>query len=710
MRKKSLMLIMLVLMLLCNSSCAKSNENIASAIEDSEGTVASTVTAEQTFRVKQFLPLTLDETDREFSEKQFITASYGSKLYLLASYRSEDSIQPSLWLYTFDMNTLGLEKSPFSLPLQEDERFYIASMYITGANEITLLLYGTFEGILGSPALCKTDLTGKPINGDNPFSDSTETFDNLALTGNKFFAIPDSLSIITEWEDATHTTQLYSYDTQTDQRQSLTTLSNDFISSLCSNGKDTLYYIGNGELKKLDTQKQSCEVLCNIRDCGITSYGNECLLINDKEELAFCVVEGEKPGIYLLTDEEETLTDSDIIRLVRLQFYGMEYASKLAASWSVESDSAHIKVEKTDNEQKQEALHNRTMMEIVAGNGPELMWVSEEDMRILAEKGALMDMSELIPSEIKEQLLPGVLKVGTIDGTLVGITPEVSFYTVFTPDSVWSRDSWSISDVMSLVESRDDWEWPLSYSIYKPDFYTLFYFLLKDLADSPFVDMENGVSHFDSDEFIQVLEFCKKYGEKDSVKVDWDDLDEMMQNGTCAAQVSYFYDGFGNFSHSMPSLKDCHIVGFPRNEGSGNYLYSEAYLVVSANATHIDAIKDFIAYLLDYDNQYTVSFSPVRKDVLRDSVVITPHSNTPAILKSTSYEVYRPIETKPDGTSYLEEFMTFAESCEPQPLRPEAISDILGDELPSFVADDKNAKEVADIIHRRVQLYFAEQK
>lgn len=182
----------------------------------------------------------------------------------------------------------------------------------------------------------------------------------------------------------------------------------------------------------------------------------------------------------------------------------------------------------------------------------------------------------------------------------------------------------------------------------------------------------------------------------------------MLKNGTSVGAQCFFYGGLPDFSNAMRRYENCHVVGFPRTGGNGSYLYSEAYLVVNANATHTDAIKEFIACLLDYENQYTVSWTPVRKDVLQNSV--KTHGDSLVVLRSLSPESYQALEAKPDGSSYLEEFMEFAESCEPQPHLPEGISNILGEELPSYFTGDKSAKEVADIIHNRVQLYFAEKK
>lgn len=707
--------ILFILILLGLAGCTKSSIPKDSFDTNPENVASGTASSQTPYRVKQIFTVTLDEEDDIITENRAYTTPYGGKLYLFSPVSPIDSAQPSLHMYVFDMDTQKTKKTSFTLNIPAQEGFSVSSVtsaHVTGENEFTFLLYGSFKGKDMTTVLYKCDFTGNALNKKAPLSDDIEPFTDHAAGNHNIYADRAASLLLTKWDEPANTTQIYRYDTNTKKREKLTSLSNEFVSSLSFDNKDMLYYIGNGELKRLDPKTMTCELLCSIQDCGISSYGALPILINSDGELAICTTDGETPMIYLLTNEAES-SDVDTIRLVRLQEYGMDYISKLAASWSAasESDGCRIKPEKESDKQKLEALRNRTMAEIVSGVGPELMWVSADDMRMLAEKDALMDISELIPEDIRDNIFPGVIHAGTVDGTMVGITPEISYYTMLAADSVWSKDTWTISEMLDLVESKDDWEWPFNYFDNKPDYYDLFFFIFaQNLNDSPYVDIENGVSHFNGDEFIRVLEFCKKYGPEDSAAMDWDERGQMMKDGKGAVQLCYLYDGLAHFSSFMARCDhSCHIVGYPRSEGSGNYLAGQGYLVVNKKAAHTDAIKDFIAYLLDYDNQHEVSTSPVRRDVIQNSIVKT-NSNQTAILKTLSPKSYAIIDTKPDGTTYLEEFIAFADSCEPLPYSPEEISDILHEELPSFFTGNKSAKETADIIHRRVQLYFSENK
>lgn len=700
-------LLLIVILLFC-AGCGKKDVTPDSAVQNSAAAVTSMENSEKSLRVEDLISLTIDDPDIEFSHRLIYSGSYGSKLYLLASYQFDDGSQPSMWMYVFDMDTRKTEKNAFFMEMPEQTRLYIFSMYVTNENELTFILYGSINDKPTSYALCRTDLTGTFLDGDASVTEDIGYFADLEETNGRLFSIPDSSPIVAEWDVDNNTARISRLDTENSDCTALVTLPGDMVRSLCSDGQDGFYYIGSGQLKHLNLENRTSEVLCDLVDFGIEPYAGCQLLINDDRKLAICTVDVPSPKVYLLTDEEDII-DSDTIRMTRLLFSSMEYEIKLAAVWSTTSDTCRIKTE-TASEQDTETLRDRIMMEIASGKGPELMWVTEEDMRILAEKGALMDLSEMIPEDVKEQLLPGVLKAGTLDGKLVGIAPEVSFYSMLVPDTYWSGDSWTAADVMDLVESRDDWEWPLLVTYSETTAEMLFYDILgRDLRNSPYVDLENGISYFNGEEFIRTIEFCQEYGLPGNSTITWNEVEQMMYDEKTAARTLYCYNGLINFSDTMAKSGSTHIVGFPRNNGSGSYVFGEGYLVVNANAVHIEEIKDYIRTLLDYENQYAVSMSPVRKDVLRDSVT-QDFFGAPCVLKKYGERHIAMLTAKPDGSTYLEEFMEFAESCEPLPYCPEAIKNILREELAPCFNEGKSAEAAAEIIHRRVQLYFDESR
>lgn len=666
-------------------------------------------------RVDRTIPLEIEDPEG-FANKTVYSGSYGSELYLLMEYWFEGDAEPAMWMYTFDLNTQETVKSSFSLDMSDMENLHMYSMAVTGENELTFRLYGTIGGNTASEYLCRTDLTGKLLDEENPITDDT----GYPPDTGRFFAIPDGTCILAEAGEAM-TGSLYRYDAQSQTPTALASV-NGIVTALCSDGQGGLYYVNSEQLRYLNLADMTDERVFNTAEYGIRLTFDNWLLCDKEGRLAICAVNADNPVVYLLTDEEETI-EREEIRMVLLYLYCPLFWR--ADEWSAKSDTYRIIKEQIDDSkletnlisehlQALEPLRDRTMAELVSGQGPELMIVNKDDMHILAEKGALMDLSELIPEDIQEQLLPGVRQIGTVDGQWVGITDMVFCYTLMTADSLWSEDSWTVSEMLDLEESRDDWgDWLLSYFWTKTDYNWLFEWgFATSMGDSPFLDLENGISYFNSEEFIRALEFCKKHGQPGNAETDDEGLYQMLLEEKSLAQVVYLYDGLHSFSKKMAAYKGCHMVGFPSESGSGNYMYADSYLVVNADAEHVDAIRDYIAYLLDYETQLG-SGNPVRRDAIRDQVGDDPEMYpTPYTLSYSPYfGGYTPWpleDLKPDGTTYLEEYLDFMESCVAVPYCPSAVTDIVKEEIDAYFTGNRSAKDTADIIHNRVQNYLDE--
>ena len=64
--------------------------------------------------------------------------------------------------------------------------------------------------------------------------------------------------------------------------------------------------------------------------------------------------------------------------------------------------------------------------------------------------------------------------------------------------------------------------------------------------------------------------------------------------------------------------------------------------------------------------------------------------------------------SRPDGTSYLPEYLAFMDSCRLSTGLTDPIVDIIWEEAEAFFAEDKDVQKVADIIQSRVQTYLNE--
>ena len=467
-----------------------------------------------------------------------------------------------------------------------------------------------------------------------------------------------------------------------------------------------------------DVEKNSREELFKLYENGVEPGAEASGLIkNDQGEILLCRLRQGKGTIYVLTDEEPA--DREQIRLSSLQGEaGIDYFRRQAATFTQNGGDISISLELESRQAYEEDYRNRIMAEMVAGKGPDILFVTQDDMILLQEKGMLCDLSDMISQETRDVLIPGVLELGTVNGQLVGLVPEVHFETLGTSLQVWGEDGWNLEELVGVLEAREDWECPFHQVGIRSDGYTLLYRFLY-LGDSPILDMERRTCQFDSQAFIRLLELCKKYGDtRPFEKISEDQLTveerfRLMQEGEVAAEFIHLYGGLDAYSLARERLGEGgHVVGFPVESGSGNYVdsYSYGYLVVNARTKYREEIGKYFSLLLDYDNQFKTGGGCVRMDVIRDCVYYNEWREQYVMLCSSDKEnrVIREISLRPDGSTYLEEYLAFVESCKPVPYIPQQIRQIVSEETASFFDGRKEANEAADIIQRRVQLYLEE--
>ncbi len=702
------------------ASPAPSAATTISATEQTTG-----IPAEDTLQVSHYIPLEIDESELDeldedgnsgyyYLNSQTTThLTFGQKYYTLIHNHMKKPKESTLWMHVYDMDTYSMEKIQLTPQVPEFESYIIDSVKLISPQKLAYKIYGKPVDSEGYYFLLETDMDGNALNIIEPFPDSeTYPWFQQHNSTTHIFGTGSDLFFIKEWNEAQETTKLYSYVPQTGERTLIDSLP-EYLNKPYTIDNENIYYINNCNLKKYNIHDKTTELLCNITDLGLpTTDANSCnILINEAGDLALVAPNSEEGGIYYLAMGQPTNTEKSLVSFSNISIYDPVYTRRQAAAFSARSLTCSVQYESM-NEQYLDAYRDRMIMQLVSGKGPDLLWVSREDMEMLAEKDVLMDLSELLSDDIKAQLFPGILQAGTIDDKLVGITPEVAFTTMVTSNQVWSEESWTVSDVLQAANTKEDWQVPFFFNFLTADCYTLFYGVLaKDWTNSPFLDMEQGISYFNTAEFTDTLKLCKKYGRTGMISYDTDTVVRMLRDGNTVAQMRYLYEGIHSFSTLMKQNgEDCHIVGFPTEGTSGNYLFSDGYLVVNAASTHKEEIAAFITHLLDYKNQFTVNYTSVRRDVIADCIQSDEFTGQIYQKKAANGQSLIPIEAKSDSTSYLKEFIAFYESCQPQPRQPSDITTILGEEFSYYFGGGKSAEEVAEIIHQRVQLYFDETK
>jgi len=715
MRKNLVRGILAFVCLLYFVGCGQGEKDSTSEEQETTGN-AQIVTAEaDSLYINECIPLEFVSPDIEYDEKAFFYDTYGSKLYVLWAYNREGNADEHLSLFLFDGETKEMEQYPFALRVPDRAGSDIQSMDVRDGEQISFRM-----GDGGGDFLVVTDMEGNILSCQEPFPNQ-EGYpwnpDPLHRYENRVFDNGDGSAILTRCREQENVTELFLYDAESGEENPLAVFDGELVRSLCMDGADTMYYTTLESLSRWNRSDNTRTKLLDLHGNGLSaSPASNNLLTNSRGEVMVCELEGDIPCVFVLSGEKSQTEEG--IRIAFLANIGSDSLGRPAQIFAQTHPEYGFVQEQGGDKTERQALRDRVFVELSAGRGPELMWVSKEDMYTLSEKGLLMDVSELIPEDIREQLLPCVIRSGTIDGHLTGIKLHSSYQTVFVSDALWEGDSWTVSEALDLLQSREDWGSTFSYSIWDmPTSYTPYELfsevLMTDLEHSEFLDLERGYCNFDSQEFVELLEVCKKYGQMNQPEQDMDEWHRQIKEGDSIAHVLILADGLVDFSAAMSMYGDsAHMVGFPTGDGGRNYVSANnSYLVVNANAKHLEEIKKLIAYLLSYENQFEHSYDSVRRDVIEDSVVYSEFWETLRLKLSVTGETSMELALKPDGTSWLEEYLAFIDTCESASnwcYTP--VGTILSEELQPYFAGDKSAEEVAGIIQSRVQIYLEESR
>lgn len=699
-------------------------------------------------------------------------AFYNDKLYLLSRYYVEESHTAHYYLDTYDLNTKEKRCTELVFDIPELPRFFPVDSEIIGEGNMVFFypgyneegsaienyyaVYMNAQGELIDILDIYSALTefGAELEPEKVFPDIvcdeegflyvcdiklprvgvidekgalidtvevTGAYDSGAVCSMKS---PEGVPIFEVSSRTEEKSTLFWYDTEKPGMRILAETGYEGALSRCINQYGEIYYRYVNTIVRWNIVTGTREKIfdCKSNGIGDNGYLQRCIT-NAEGSLFLLDFSGNMTCLYEFSDKPAEKNNS--IRIADI-YWQDEYIKSCASSFSRMNPSCYIQYESVDmnaDYTELQAYHDRIMAEIAAGKGPELLVVDGRDLKNLYDKGVLADLSGVLPKETEEQIFKGVLKAGTIDGMLVGLSNSVSTNTVFVSKNMWGKAAWTLEEFVDLVEEKEG-ELEVIFetmSYEQQPWFSVYYMALMDLENSPFIDWEKKECHFDSELFRKVLELAKRYGKTEDSNdniggnnsyMDYMDIQrkhkEMLDNGKAIA-YPVSISNFSSFSNDMAMLGEDFInVGFPTSGEGGSYLSGYKFLVVNKAATDLDMIHEFIGYLFNEDNQRRAGTDTVRKDIL-SKYVVYPEWSTGAefSMGDGSYVI---LECKPDGTTYLEEYLTYMDSLVSQPKGMETILGIISEEADVYFSGEKNLEQTVDVIQKRVQLYLNENK
>ncbi len=509
---------------------------------------------------------------------------------------------------------------------------------------------------------------------------------------------PEGELIFPVWDSQERQTEYLWADMENGEMKSLAVEkedSNSVFQLYGMQGNDIYYNRSNKEIVKWNIESGERTKILDLPGNGLAVYVELRMVFGKEGDFPVLYVEDSNYGkewLAALTDQE--VTDRETIRVADMVKSMDNTKNAVGDSVSIVSGinrEVFYTYERADTEESR----IRLLADLSSGQGPDILYVSLEDMRMLEEKGLLMDLRELIPETLQNEMLPGALEIGTVGGKLAGIPVSVTAETLMVSRDTWPEDSWSLEDIIGLMESG-----ALEGGIYYHDSYyyplaTMKILLRYSLADSFLIDWENRESHFDDERFVRLLELT--YENRNDGQVE---MDTRLKGGKRMAWIDV-----GRIQNDLcfdadRERENGYYIGYPTSDGSsGNYLFTEGVIVVNAASKNKEAVSAFLEVLSDGQALGNDT------GVLGEKPRIVMDEATGKLLWIGREEIC----VFPDNTTSIDRANDFLKSCKAAPPTYPPLLNIIEEELISMYDLNREPEETAELIDNRVQLYLDEE-
>ncbi len=490
-------------------------------------------------------------------------------------------------------------------------------------------------------------------------------------------------------------TRLLWLDLQSRQPHVLAELEGESITELFGMQGNELYYGTGDGIVRWNVESGVRTLIFDYSENGMSGLLNQKLLLREEGTpvlLSYGEVNGEREYRFALFSEKP-VERADSVRIASLTGGDARVKSCAAVASRRNPNYGYVFQDSAEN-------RDQILAELIAGGGPELLYVSREDMEMLWEKGLLEDLSAFLPQEALARMIPSAVELGTLDAALAGIPSNVEAVSLVVGDRVWEKDSWTWKEFLEKMEQGETLRL-LDGGTFHSSANELLILLEYSLEDPFFIDWERRESHFGSEEFVRLLKAMGRYTPEEPA-----DPEALLAGGApviCTAACSTWWDAASfRGARRAPGL---HYVGFPTKKGNGSYLYAKGFLVVRKNISQPKAVSAYLECLLSEEVQEDQG--RIASDTL--PVVYLPTEEMTEDLETGALRWYgQEVVTFEDGATSVQEVNSLLEKCVPGPRSHEDLMAILGEEVTAYFDGGRTAEETARIIDNRVQLYLDE--
>ncbi|HKM03841.1 MAG TPA: extracellular solute-binding protein [Lachnospiraceae bacterium] len=252
---------------------------------------------------------------------------------------------------------------------------------------------------------------------------------------------------------------------------------------------------------------------------------------------------------------------------------------------------------------------------ISSGEGPDLINVTDFDYQTYATKGVFEDLYLYINSDQNfhmEDYFTNILTCYSYGDQLFAVPREFSIETLVGSKEDFPETGWTLNEMYDYVDKHPEID-----TIFEAGPQSMLSYLMVCYMDH-FYNIETGSCNFNSQEFVDLLKFCKTYAFKGGGPPD------NVKNGTQLLMTVFNLDYTSYQMYQQIFDGDITFVGYPDEDGNGAWVTTpNTALAIATYSKQKAGAWEFIKFSLSEEEQQlnkSDHFYPVHVDSYYASV------------------------------------------------------------------------------------------
>lgn len=503
--------------------------------------------------------------------------------------------------------------------------------------------------------------------------------------------------------------------------------------------QDILCYDGSG-LYEYSMEKEEAQKLLSWLDCDVD--GNQVnAVIPSADGKIYAITRDWNANETNLVELSKMKTE-DVIKRETIRI-GTVYQEGSLSSKIIEFNKNNDKyrislktyMDENDWSEKsyQDAIANLTN-DILSGNGPDILNLSNLDVNNLAKKGVLEDLMPYLEKSTrlnKNDFFERILDVATINGALVYVPSTFSLETLAAKTSlVGDKMGWTLEDMMKLQDAYPKAE------LFQGATKEMIIEMMLMLDKQSFIDSEKNECHFDSQQFKNLLKFANRFPKEYDCLNGYQLPPLLLKDNRLLLNIANIYS-FEEVQSNLAyfSGEPVTFIGFPNENGNnGCIMMPNEQYGINAKSEHKDAawafLEDVIDSETDGDGYFGSGFSSMKSRFAQQKAkaldvkpmtdengeVITDDKGNPIYEgvgggytmvgdngEEWSY-VYKPVTE--EECAIVEKLLAGATVIDTS--MDEELGKIIMEEAQAYFEGSKSLDDVANVIQNRCNLYLKE--